>query len=214
VPDPTPILPSSVGDKLIAIHESLDAAGIKHAFGGAIALAYAVAEPRATNDIDINIAAPVEQARFVVESLPQGVLARPDVVERIMRDGQDRLRWGDSPVDLFFPQHEFHAVVAGRALQEPFRNTVIPVIAPTDLTVFKALFNRRKDWPDIEEMLLAQTVDEAEALRWLTRVLGPNHASVAKLAELIAEVRANPQVPQASDPNVWTQLRSATRNAR
>ena len=41
--------------KVIEVDRSLDAAGIAHAFGGAIALAYC-AKPRGTKDIDINVA--------------------------------------------------------------------------------------------------------------------------------------------------------------
>ena len=201
--DPASAFGSDVGTKLVAIHRALDSAGIEHAFGGAIALAYAVPEPRATIDIDINISVPVDLAQSVVDALPDGVVARPGVVDRIAHDGQDRLRWGDVPVDLFFPQHEFHAVVARRVRCEPFRDTVIPVITPTDLTVFKALFNRRKDWPDIESMLRAGAVDEAEATRWTRTIVGADHPSHLKLVELMSEVRATPSEDSDGDANVW-----------
>jgi hypothetical protein len=202
--DPASVFGSDVGSKLIAIHDALDNAEIEHAFGGAIALAYAVPEPRATMDIDINVAVPVERAASVIDALPDGVRARAGVLERIAREGQDRLRWGDVPIDLFFPQHRFHAVVASRTLLEPFRDTAIPVITPTDLTVFKALFNRRKDWPDIESMLRAGVVDEAEALRWVAAIVGADHPSCLALVELIHEVRSTPNDETNGDPNVWT----------
>jgi hypothetical protein len=186
----------------LAIHEALVQAGIEHAFGGAIALAYAVPEPRTTIDIDINVAVPVDRAGLVIDALPDGVTARPGALERIAHDGQDRLRWGDVPVDIFFPQHEFHVVVAARTTSEPFRDAVIQVITPTDLTVFKALFNRRKDWPDIESMLRAGVVDEGEALRWIRIIVGPDTPSYVKLVELINEVRSTPEEAEG-DPNVW-----------
>ena len=50
-----------------AVHEGLDSAGVGHGFGGAIALAYYVGEPRATRDMDINIA---ESAPAVTADLP------------------------------------------------------------------------------------------------------------------------------------------------
>jgi hypothetical protein len=192
VTDPASAFGSDVGHKLLAIHQALAWAGIEHAFGGAIALAYAVPEPRATIDLDINIGAPVSAAARVLAALPAGVVGRPDVVERIASDGQDRLRWGDVAVDLFFPQHGFHAVVAARALRVPFRQHVIPVLSPTDLTVFKALFNRRKDWADIESMLRAGGVDTAEARRWVRVVVGTEHPSYRRLEDLIDEVGADP----------------------
>ena len=41
-------------DLIVAVHEHLSAAKVRHAFGGALALAY-VAEPRGTVDIDVNV---------------------------------------------------------------------------------------------------------------------------------------------------------------
>ena len=46
---------SELVEKLFAIHDSLTEASIAHAFGGAIALAYCVEEPRGTRDLDVNI---------------------------------------------------------------------------------------------------------------------------------------------------------------
>lgn len=197
------VMGSDVGSKLIAIHRAFDDAGVEHAFGGAIALAYAVPEPRATVDIDVNVAVPVKRAHLVIDALPEGVVARSGVLERIAKDGQDRLRWGDVPVDLFFPQHEFHSVVAGRTISEPFRDVAIPVITATDLTVFKALFNRRKDWADIESMLRAGAVDTAEATGWIGTIVGSDHPSFRTLVDLINEVRSSAGVENGDDPKVW-----------
>lgn len=49
--DPEP----SFVKKVIQLHETLDTAGIGHAFGEALALAYYTADPRATADIDLNV---------------------------------------------------------------------------------------------------------------------------------------------------------------
>jgi hypothetical protein len=194
-------------DKLVAIHRGLDGASIPHGFGGAIALAYAVEEPRATDDIDVNISVPVGEARRVLDAMPEPVEARADVLATIKRDGQDRLRWGRTPVDLFFPQHPFHDVVAARTAQQPFAGITIPVISPTDLVVFKTMFNRSRDWPDIEAVLRAGTVDETEALRWTRDILGADSPAVGHLVDLIDEVRRHPAAPPASDPNPWRPLR-------
>lgn len=35
----------------------------------------------------------------------------------------------------------------------PFAETKIPVLGPVELAVFKAMFDRTKDWADIEAML-------------------------------------------------------------
>ena len=57
-------------DRVKEIHASLDAHGIPHAFGGAIALIYGVSDPRLTHDIDLNIAVAPED---VDQVLAQGV---------------------------------------------------------------------------------------------------------------------------------------------
>ena len=51
---------------VLAVHDHLIGAGVEHAFGGALALAY-YAEPRATADVDVNVFAPtgtLEAARL------------------------------------------------------------------------------------------------------------------------------------------------------
>ena len=45
-----------------------DALGVAHAFGGANALAY-YADPRGTNDVDVNVATRFDQAGVVLDAL-------------------------------------------------------------------------------------------------------------------------------------------------
>lgn len=52
---PKPIVYSQVGKRMLAIADALNNAGLCFAFGGAIALAYDIENPRATIDIDIDI---------------------------------------------------------------------------------------------------------------------------------------------------------------
>lgn len=62
---------TSFVDKVLLVDEALAAAAVEHAFGGATALAYAFASPRATDDIDVNIAAPVtDRVPFAGRDLP------------------------------------------------------------------------------------------------------------------------------------------------
>lgn len=161
-------------DQVLAVHRSLEQAGVPHGFGGAVALAFAVLEPRSTDDIDVNVCLPVSEVGRVLAALPDEVVHGPEDEEAVRRDGQVRLRWREqrTPVDLFFPQHAFHDEVAAETVAVPFAGTAIPVISATHLTVFKALFNRAKDWPDIAAMLQAGTVDVERALRWVEALLG------------------------------------------
>jgi hypothetical protein len=177
--------PLSFVDRILLIHNSLSEGDIDHGFGGAIALAYYVEEPRATRDIDLNIAVSTEHADLVLGAMPAGVEVAADAAEVIGRDGQIRLWWdSEIPVDLFFPQHSFHSSVARDTHMVPFLDAAIPVISATHLTVFKCLFNRPRDWPDIASMLEAGTVDVAAALGWLERLVGVESSQYLELATM------------------------------
>ncbi|GAC1387457.1 MAG: hypothetical protein NVSMB4_14240 [Acidimicrobiales bacterium] len=79
----------------------------------------------------------------------------------------------------------FHALVASRYRAVPFASITIPVLCPTDLVVFKALFNRTKDWADIEAIVKAGTADVGEALEWIERIAGSAGPSYTRLCALI-----------------------------
>lgn len=60
-------------ERLDLVHRSLDAAGIDHAVGGAIALAVHVREPRFTADIDLNVIADPQSPQKILRGLPAAV---------------------------------------------------------------------------------------------------------------------------------------------
>ena len=138
--------------KLLAVHESLERAQLPHAFGGAIALAYCTHEPRGTRDLDVNIFAPAEGAASVLRKLPSGVAVGDGDIEAVVRDGQTRLWWDDTPIDVFLNNMDFHGKVADRVEWVELTGRKIPVLDCASLTVFKAYFDRGKDWVDIEGM--------------------------------------------------------------
>ena len=59
--------------KVVRLHESLTEAGLPHAFGGALALAFCVEEPRATKDIDLNVFIGTDRIDDLVRALPRAV---------------------------------------------------------------------------------------------------------------------------------------------
>ena len=172
-------------DKVIAIHEALLAAKVPHAIGGALALAY-YATPRATIDIDLNVFVPAEQWQKVVGAIgPLGVAAGDLDPKQLERDGQCRLWWGDNPVDLFFAYDPIHEEMRKQARRVPFAGTTVPILSPEHLAICKAMFDRRKDWLDIEQMLIAgDELDTDEIERWLERMVGGNNPRLQRLAEL------------------------------
>lgn len=177
---PEPSLP----DKVAALHAALGHAGIAHAFGGALALAY-YAEPRATIDIDLNLFAPAEQLSAITTSLtPLGVDAASDPAA-VVRDGQGRLRWGRTPIDLFFAYDAVHDAMAAATRTVPFGQATIPILSPEHLLVCKAAFDRPKDWIDIEQTLVATPgIDRLEVERWLDRIVGASDQRFQRFGEL------------------------------
>jgi hypothetical protein len=182
---------SLLGERLLEIHDALSAAGLPHAFGGAIALAYCTQEPRGTRDLDLNIFVSPAQAGEALAALPEGVTVSPADVERAQRDGQVRLWWQDTPIDIFLDVHDFHAEVAATLHERPFMDRAIPVVDCTALAVFKALFDRTRDWADVEEMIAAGSLDVARATLWLRHFQG-QESSVAKRLEALPSGTVNP----------------------
>jgi hypothetical protein len=163
---------SELGDQLLAVHDALDAAGIPHAIGGAIALGYCTLEPRGTRDVDVNVFVGPERARDVFAALPAGVEFSGVLLEQAERDGQVRLRWGITPIDLFLSVLPFHDHVAAHLREVPFEGRTIPVLDCMALAVFKAMFDRPRDWVDIEAMVEARALDLEEARRWVVEMVG------------------------------------------
>ncbi|MFK7896563.1 MAG: hypothetical protein AB8G23_12045 [Myxococcota bacterium] len=169
---PEPGLP----EKLLLIEAAFCRARLPHAFGGAIALAY-YATPRATIDIDVNIFVDSERANEVVVTLSRLGVAEPTESEwlRLRRDGQARLHWGITPVDLFFSYDAFHDACLERRRVFPFgESDTLHVLAAEDLMIFKAIFDREKDWRDIAELVfsLGEELDGAWVRDWLIRIVG------------------------------------------
>jgi hypothetical protein len=177
----------SLPEKVIVIHEAFGEARIPYALGGALALAY-YAEPRATIDIDANVFLPVERWRDVADVLG-GLGVNCDGLEpaAVERDGQFRLWWGDNPVDLFFAYDPIHDEMQRQARRVPFGGMTVPILAPEHLIVCKAMFDRRKDWLDIEQMLIATEELDASAIEdWLTKMVGTSDPRLERLRELRA----------------------------
>ena len=176
--------------KVVALAQSLDQAKIPHAFGGAIALAY-YATPRATIDIDLNVFLPPAEFERVAKSL--GALGINTKVDRdaLDRDGQCRVAWGRTPVDLFMANVEFHEEMARHTRKQPFADTPIRVLAPEQLMVCKAMFDRPKDWLDIEQVVLTMPeLKTAEIAAWLGVLAGRRDDRTKRFAAIARASRS------------------------
>jgi hypothetical protein len=174
----------SLPEKMLAIHSGLLGAGIDHAFGGALALAWCTQQARGTIDVDVNLFVGTQRTADVLHALPAGVAALPEDRAQLERDGQTRLWWGTTPIDLFLNTTQFHVQVGTRIRWEPFAGAQLPFLACDDLAVFKAFFNRTKDWADLEAMHDAGTLDVAAVAGLLSSFLGADDERVNRLLSL------------------------------
>jgi len=170
--------------KIARLHAALSDAALPHAFGGALALAWCTRRARGTIDIDINIFVGVEDRARVLEGLPAGVTVSREDRQVLKRDGQVRVWWDDTPLDVFLNTTDYHEQVATRIRMEAFAGTRIPFLSCLDVAVFKAFFNRTKDWADLEEMQAAGTLDADRVRDIISHYLGDSDERVTALEQL------------------------------
>jgi hypothetical protein len=174
----------SLPEKVVAIHRALADARVPHAIGGALALAY-YAEPRATIDIDVNVFGATDAWPRVSEALGLvGVDVGADE-SALRRDGQVRLWWDRNPVDVFFAYDPFHDEMKAAVRRVPFAGTTMPILSPEHLAVCKAMFDRPKDWLDLEAMLVVtDPLDVGSIDSWLRRMVDTDDQRLEKLGDL------------------------------
>jgi len=172
---------SLLAERLLALHDALTDAELPHAIGGAIALGYCTQEPRGTRDLDVNIFVTRERVKDVFAALPGGVAVTRANVEQAERDGQVRVWWGDTPIDIFLNVLPFHAQVARGVRAVPFMGRTIPVLDCGALAVFKAMFDRTRDWADIEAMIESGTLDVDETAARIRELDGRDSARAQRL---------------------------------
>ena len=176
---------SELVGKLFAIHDSLAGASISHAFGGAIALAYCTEEPRGTRDLDVNIFVDAAKAGPTLACLPQGVTVTAEDVAKVERDGQTRLDWDGTPVDVFLNNLPLHQAVAAGVVWVPLAGRQVPVLDCASLAIFKAFFDRTKDWADLEAIAQTTPEDIDAAAATISELVGKDDPAVQRLESLI-----------------------------
>ena len=174
-------------ERIVAIHRSLSKAGIAHAFGGAIALAYATLDPRGTSDVDVNIFTPASAPERALAALPEGIAQPEGTAEAIVRDGQIRLWWDETPVDVFFDYVPLHDEAARHRRTVPFEGEQIPILGPVELAVFKIMFDRTRDWADLEAMLDAGTLDVAAVRSAVEELVSGDDHRLARLDAVVED---------------------------
>lgn len=181
---------------VLEVHHALSAAGLSHAFGGALALAY-VAEPRGTVDVDVNVFTPVEGIDTVLSAVAPLAL-EPDTDRTTWLPAAGvRLRGAAGyPLDVFVSLDERYGEVERRRVSHPFGPDadLLPFLSAEDLVLFKLSFGRDKDWVDLRSIASARPgldVDYVEGQ--LIGLRGPAmHPRLARLRRLLREPGREP----------------------
>jgi hypothetical protein len=132
----------------------------------------------------VNVFVAPKRAGEVLDALPQGVARSAEELASAQTEGQVRLWWQDTPIDIFLNAHPFHQEVERGVRMVPFAGRAIPVVGCTTLAVFKSVISRAKDWADIEEMLALGEMNLADALAWIAQIVGAEDPAVARLRAL------------------------------
>lgn len=183
-------MPNGLVDKAVEIHNALTDAELPHAFGGALALAWCIGDPRATADVDVNVFIAESDAERLRDALPSGVSIAASDIARLADEGQARLWWDHTPVDVFLNSTPLHEHAARRARWEMFGQARMPFLSCLDTAIFKAFFNRTKDWSDLEEMHKAGTLDARAVREILVDALSEDDERVRTIERLASTGRA------------------------
>ena len=179
----------TIVEKIAELHRALDEYEVPHAFGGALALAWCTKQARGTIDIDINVFITAAEIDLLAHALPDELTISPADRTTLQADGQVRLHWGSVPVDVFLNTTEFHESLASRVRYEPFGGASVPFLGCTDLAIFKCMFNRSRDWVDLEEMVAIGSLDIETVTGTLLRYLGSDDERISRLQRLATSTR-------------------------
>jgi hypothetical protein len=136
-------------------------------------------------DINVNIFLdPAEHERVIGALRALGVEGEVST-EQVVHDGHCRVAWGATPIDLFYAYHDLHQAMSQATRRAEFRGLSVPILAPEHLVTCKVIFNRPKDWLDIEQILVgALDADRHEVSDCLDRIIGSDDPRAQRFAEL------------------------------
>jgi hypothetical protein len=174
----------TLSEKIVRLHEALETGDIPHAFGGALALAWCTKRARGTVDIDMNIFTDVGHAASVLSALPNEISWQESDLATVRNEGQVRLWWDNTPIDIFLNTLKLHEQMALRCRWETFAEVSVPFLACTDIAVLKVFFDRTKDWADLEAMNEAGTLNIPNVTATIIEYLGADDTRVTKLTTL------------------------------
>jgi len=178
----------------VKLARALESAQIDYAIGGAIALGFAT-EPRGTIDVDLIAFVDPNSLAHLFETLTKtGCDLDPTrAVEQARQRFDFRTRCHGIRVDVFLPSFELYAAAKQRRRRVALGDQQLWIWSPEDLAVFKILFNRGKDWVDVESLLVTggQAFDRDYVRAWIVELMGAHDDRVADWDQLCRNIDAS-----------------------
>lgn len=175
---------TSLSEKIVSLHQSLQHHDVPHAFGGALALAWCTKRARGTIDIDLNIFVESDKAQAIFNALPSEISWKKSDLKKVKTEGQIRLWWDKTPIDLFLNTMKLHDQMSLRCRWETFAGASVPFLSCQDIAVLKVFFDRTKDWADLEAMHESGTLNIPIVTATIIEYLGADDERVKKLSAL------------------------------
>lgn len=199
----------------------LDAAGIAFALVGGLAIGVR-ADPRVTRDIDYVVPASDDaQAEAILFALQQrGFFVEAVFVRDQGRISTVRTRHRSAPdvlVDLLFSNARIEQEIVDESSREEIATGIeCPVAQAWHLLAMKVLANRKKDQPDLQDLIegaSASVVARAEAaLRLMQRRgVAPKRDLIAELHRLVRDIRGQPRFEKPIGPARLARIRRRNR---
>lgn len=183
----------SAADAAQTLANTLEAAGIPYAIGGALALAIA-GVPRGTADVDINVFVEEERLPDIITALTAiGVeVNNDDATARALRDGMFIARWDGMRIDVFFPSIPFaHEAHKTRVRIKDDAGWSGWFLSAEALCVFKLLFFRGKDMVDLERLVAVRPeLDTGYVRRWIADMMGEQDSRTRRWDDIVAKFGA------------------------
>lgn len=183
---------AALAETLAAAVEAVEAAGLRYAIAGGIAMNTWV-RPRATRDVDLYVELRLARHPLLLEQLKLRGFDVPAMEEELQRFGVFRSKRRSVFLDIFEAVGPLgEAILAHRKLVRALERELW-ITAPEELLVLKAFSDREKDYLDLVELARRRwaEMDHASVEEWAHRLdtsTGTDEVS-SRLARALAAAR-------------------------
>jgi len=172
--------------------DALAERGLDYALSGAVAFAF-WGVPRATVDVDVGLYVGRDKADLVADAVESvGATLDREGLRRCFETGGVQHAWcGPVRIDLFPPSIEFEQESFRTRLRVVLEGREVWVVSAEALCVFKLMYFRSKDIPDLERIVAVQGagLDCGYVRRWVAEMMGEDDVRVRKWDDIVRDFR-------------------------